>query len=169
MPNPNGIKKTFRIELMGTGITGSIIMNQQRRLVYQLKLPVRWADMDVNVHVNNVCFFTYFESARLDWAESVRPRAQRGGLGLVVAQANCNYHRPIPYPETVRVDLYASAPGRTSFTLYYNLLSESDPKIKYADGQTVMVWVDRASGKSLPLPAYMRGVLAPARTQSRSK
>jgi acyl-CoA thioester hydrolase len=140
-------------------------MNEPRKLVYQLKLPVRWADMDVNAHVNNVCFFTYFESARLDWAESVRTRALRGGQGLVVAQASCNYQRPIPYPETVRVDLYASAPGRTSFTLYYKLLSEADPAIQYADGQTVMVWVDRSTGKSLPLPDYMCSVLASAPTQ----
>jgi acyl-CoA thioester hydrolase len=139
-------------------------MSEARKLVYQMTLPVRWADMDVNGHVNNVCFFTYFESARLDWAESVRPRAQRGGHGLVVAQASCNYHRPIPYPETVHVDIYASAPGRTSFTMYYNLLSDADKRIKYADGQSVMVWVDRASGKSLPLPEYMRGVLAPGST-----
>ena len=136
-------------------------MSEARRLVYQLTLPVRWADMDVNTHVNNVRFFTYFECARLDWAESVRTRALRGGEGLVVAQASCNYIRPIPYPETVRVDLYTSPPGRTSFTMYYNLLSAGDPDIKYADGQTVMVWVHRDSGKSLPLPDYMRNVLAP--------
>lgn len=137
-------------------------MSEARKLVYRLTLPVRWADMDVNGHVNNVCFFTYFESARLDWAESVRPRSLRGGHGLVVAQANCNYHRPIPYPETLHIDLYASAPGRTSFTLYYNVLSDADKSIKYADGQTVMVWVDRASGKSLPLPEHMRSALAAA-------
>lgn len=137
-------------------------MNDHKKLVYRLTLPVRWADMDVNAHVNNVCFFTYFESARLDWAESVRTRKERGGQGLVVAQASCNYHRPIPYPETLRVDLYAGAPRRASFTLYYDLLSATDTTIHYAEGQTVMVWVDRASGQSLPLPDYMRKVLAPA-------
>jgi acyl-CoA thioesterase FadM len=48
--------------------------------------------------------------------------------------------------------------------MYYNLLSDADKRIKYADGQSVMVWVDRASGKSLPLPEYVRGVLAPGST-----
>jgi acyl-CoA thioester hydrolase len=133
-----------------------------KTLVYQLSLPVRWADMDVNAHVNNTRFFTYFESARLAWFESVRSRDQRNGQGPVVAQSACNYRRPIPYPETVLINLYAGAPGRTSFTTYYDLLSDADPSVKYADGQAVMVWVDRASGKSQPIPDYVRNALAPA-------
>ena len=135
-------------------------MNEPKILVYQLSLPVRWADMDVNAHVNNTRFFTYFEAARLAWFESVRARDQRNGQGPVVVQAACNYRRSIPYPETVRVNLYAGVPGRSSFTTYYDLFSEGDPSIKYADGQAVMVWVDRATGKSLHIPNYVRSVLA---------
>ena len=136
-------------------------MSEKKILLHQLSLPVRWADMDVNAHVNNTRFFTYFESARLAWFESVRPRDLRNGQGLVVVQAACNYHRPIAYPETVQVNFYAGVPRRSSFTTYYDLLSENDASIKYADGQAVMVWVDRASGRSLPIPAYVRSVLAP--------
>lgn len=135
--------------------------SENRILAYQLIMPVRWADMDVNAHVNNTRFFTYFESARLAWFESVRSRGERNGQGPVVAQAACNYRRSIPYPETVRIDLYAGVPGRTSFATYYELLSENDPSIKYADGQAVMVWVDRSTGKSQPIPDYVRAVLAP--------
>ena len=134
---------------------------EPRILAYQLILPVRWADMDVNAHVNNTRFFTYFESARLAWFESVCPRDQRNGQGPVVAQSSCNYRRSIPYPETVCVNLYAGVPGRSSFTTYYELFSEGDESIEYADGQAIMVWVDRASGKSQPIPDYVRSVLAP--------
>lgn len=137
-------------------------MSEQKILVYQLSLPVRWADMDVNAHVNNTRFFTYFESARLAWFESVCARDQRNGQGTVVAQASCNYYRPIAYPETVRVNLYAGVPGHSSFITYYELFSAGDASIQYGDGQAVMVWVDRASGKSLPIPDYMRSILAPA-------
>lgn len=137
-------------------------MTEHKKLVYQLVVPARWADMDVNAHINNVAFFTYFECARLEWFEFVRSRAQRDGQGLVVAQAHCNYRRVMPYPETAKIMLYAGAPGRSSFTLHYDLLSAADATIKYADGKTVMVWVDRASGKSLPLPDYVRDALAPA-------
>lgn len=136
-------------------------MTEHKILAYQLTMPVRWADMDVNAHVNNVRFFTYFECARLEWFESVRARDKRNGQGGVVKQASCIYLRPIPYPETVRINLYAGPPGRTSFTTYYDLLSESDSTIKYGEGQAVMVWVDRASGKPQTLPDYVRNVLAP--------
>lgn len=136
--------------------------DNNRILAFHLILPVRWADMDVNAHVNNVRFFEYFESARLAWFEQVRTRSQRNGQGGVVAQASCNYKRTIPYPETLRVNLYAGAPGRTSFTTYYELLSEADHSICYAEGQAVMVWVDRSTGKSQPLPDYVRSALAPA-------
>ena len=137
-------------------------LSGNRKLAYHIVFPVRWADMDVNAHVNNVRFFTYFESARLAWFQDVRSREQRSGKGLVVAQASCNYRRPVPYPETLRVNLYASVPGRTSFTTYSDLLSETDPSIKYGDGQAVMVWVDRATGQKEPLPEYVKAVLAPA-------
>ena len=138
--------------------------NEHKILAFQLSLPVRWADMDVNAHVNNTRFFTYFESARLAWLESVRTRAERNGEGCVVAQTSCTYHQPISYPETLLVRLYAGAPGRSSFTTYYELLCEGDESVTYADGQAVMVWVDRASGKSLPIPDYLLSVLAPANT-----
>ena len=99
------------------------------------------------------------ESARLAWLESARARDQRDGQGSVVVRAGCHYRQPIPYPETVQVNLYASVPGRSSFTTY-DLFSAGDESIKYANGRAVMVWVDRASGKSLPIADYVRGVLA---------
>ena len=60
-------------------------------------------------------------------------------------------------------------PGRTSYTTYYDLLSAADHSIKYGDGTAVMVWVDRASGKSHPLPDYIRAVLAPVSTAAKEK
>lgn len=135
-------------------------MSNPKTLAYQLTLPVRWADMDVNAHVNNTRFFTYFESARLAWFETMCPLDLRTDHGSVVAQTTCNYRRSISYPETLRINLYTGVPGRSSFTTYYDLLSEADQSVKYADGLAVMVWVDRATGKSVPLPDYIRAGLA---------
>jgi len=134
-------------------------MTEPRQLVFRIKVPVRWADMDLNGHVNNTQFFTYFEAARIAWLESVCARNARNGEGPVVAQAECNYLRPIPYPETLDVHLYTGAPGRSSFTTYYDVFSDSDDPVKYADGQAVMVWVNRSSGESLPMPDYVRRLL----------
>jgi len=100
------------------------------------------------------------ESARLAWLESARARDQRDGQGSVVVRAGCHYRQPIPYPETVQVNLYASVPGRSSFTTYDDSFSAGDDSIKYADGRAMMVWADRASGKPLPIPDHVHGVVA---------
>ena len=137
-------------------------MEAQKTLAHQLSLPVRWADMDVNAHVNNTRFFTYFESVRLAWFESVRARGDSNGQGAVVAQTSCTYLRAIPYPEILDIRLYAGEAGRSSFTTYYELFSDADESIRYAHGQAVMVWVDRTTGQSQPLPDYMRALLMQA-------
>lgn len=141
-------------------IYSEIAMNEPKKLMFQLNVPVRWADMDVNAHVNNTRFFTYFEAARIAWLESVRARTTRDGQGPVVVQATCNYKRPIPYPETLDIRVFGGVPRRSSFTTYYNIFSAADESICYADGLAVMVWVNRATGKSLPIPDFLRDVLA---------
>ena len=136
-------------------------MSDSRILVYQLSLPVRWADMDINAHVNNTRYFTYFEAVRLAWFDAIGVFDRSDGHGTVVAQTTCTYRRSIPYPETVKINLHVGPPGRSSYTTYYELLSEADTSILYADGQAVMVWVDRATGLSRPLPDSLRAALAP--------
>lgn len=121
---------------------------------------VRWSDQDVNRHVNNTTYFTYFEQARIVWLHGQRALNNTAqGLGCVVAQASCNFLKAIPYPESVDVRVYAGRIGRTSFTLLYEIIG-SDGETRYADGQTVMVWVDRATGQSQPLPQFLRRVLS---------
>jgi acyl-CoA thioester hydrolase len=103
-------------------------------------------------------YFTYFEQARIAWLHEQPAVLNRDGHGVVVAQASCNYLRPIPYPETVSVRMYSGPVGRTSFPTLYEIFG-ADGVTRYADGQTVLVWVDRKTGKSLPLPDSMRQAL----------
>ena len=129
------------------------------RLLLEHSLPVRWGDQDVNGHVNNTTYFTYFEQARIVWLHAQRAlNNTRQGEGCVVAQASCNFLRAIPYPETVTVRVYGGTIGRTSFTLLYDIVG-ADASVKYATGQTVMVWVDRTTGKSQPVPEFLRAAL----------
>jgi len=132
-----------------------------RSEVHVARIPVRWGDMDIQRHVNNVVYFRYFEQARIEWFDDVVKRDTRAGQGIVVANAYCNFLRPIVYPETVEVVVYSGPPGRSSFTISYDLFRAGDRSIRYADGYTVAVWVDRATGRSLPLPEDVRGHLAP--------
>ena len=129
-------------------------MSEQRKFLFSLKIPVRWADLDANGHVNNAKYFTYFEQARIAWLESQHAQNTADGRGPVIAQTGCNFLRPIPYPEILEVRVSAGQPGRSSFPTFYEIIGEDGTK--YADGQAVMVWVDRTTGKSQPIPDTLR-------------
>jgi len=134
-------------------------MSEQRKLFFTLKIPVRWADLDANKHVNNAAYFTYFEQARIVWLESLNAQDTPEGHGPVIVQTSCEFLRPISYPETLDVRVYGGVPRRTSFPTFYEIVASERPEVKYANGQAVMVWVDRKSGKSHPLPEFLRKLL----------
>jgi len=131
-------------------------MADERRRLASVTMAVRWRDMDENGHVNNAAFFTYMEQARIDWFREIGLHNTVDGHGPVVASASCEYRRALEYPATIAVTLECGPPGRSSFTLYNSIWLESDPAAVYAEGRFVLVWVDRASGKSVPLPDAMR-------------
>lgn len=123
-------------------------------LLLECTIPVRRADLDVNGHVNNAVFFTYFEEARIIWMTQMKPLIRAEGQGLVVAKTGCTYKKPIPYPETLTVRMYGGGAGRSSFRTQFDLRGAS--LIQYAEAEAVMVWVDRTKGNSCPLPHAIR-------------
>ena len=133
-------------------------MAEERKHLVTVQIPVRWSDQDMNAHVNNAMYFTYFEQTRIVWLHSQRSVTTATREGVVVAQASCNYLKPIPYPETIEVRMSAGRVGRSSFTTHYDLFG-ADGATRYADGQVVLVWVDRPTGKAMPLPEDMRAAL----------
>jgi len=128
-------------------------------LLSVLEIPVRWSDMDANGHVNNATYFTYLEQTRIEWLERVGMQNTAEGQGPVVVQTSCNFRLPIPYPETVEVRVYSGAMGRSSFRTSYEIYGSVEAGVKYADGEAVMVWVDRSSGRSCPMPEALRAIL----------
>ena len=133
---------------------------ERRKLVHVARIPVRWRDMDLNRHVNNVVYFRYLEQARIEWLDLAASQWREGTQGIVIANAYCNFLAPLAYPATIDVCLYVGPPGRTSFTFYYDVHPQDDRTRKYADGYTRVVWVDRRSGRPEPLPDYLRALLA---------
>ena len=131
----------------------------ERKLLHVSRLPVRWADLDANGHVNNATYFTYFEQVRIEWLEGVGMQNTAEGQGPVVVQIECSFARPIPYPELLELRMYGGPPGRTSFPTFYEIIGSVEAGAQYAQGRAVMVWTDRKSGKSWPVPAAMRALL----------
>lgn len=132
-------------------------MQSTPKFVYETEMPVRWYDMDAFGHVNNSIYFTYFESARIEWWNSITPAdVSFIETGPVIINAYCTFFKAIVFPETLIVKLYVGPPGRSSHEIYYEIFSRKDLALLYAKGSTKVVWVDRKLERSIPLPEYIR-------------
>jgi acyl-CoA thioester hydrolase len=128
----------------------------EKKLVHTERIAIRWGDMDAMGHVNNTVYFRYMEQARIAWFESLVPRADAWGeLSIVIVNASCNFRRPINYPGTVEVKVFAGAPGRSSVPTFYELLVNEEI---YADGEATVVFLDREQ-KPLRIPENIRALM----------
>jgi acyl-CoA thioester hydrolase len=120
-------------------------------------MPVRWADMDAMGHVNNAAYFTYCESARMSYFQAIHLEEHRQGPehGPALVTATCNFHRQVHYPADLEVGARTTEIGRKSFTLEYRI-RRTDTGEVVADGTSVVVWVDYAEGKAIPLPESLK-------------
>jgi acyl-CoA thioester hydrolase len=137
-------------------------MKEQNRLAHVERIPIRWGDMDAMGHVNNTVYFRYMEQARISWFDRLVPEDEAWqSTGIVIANASCNYKRPITYPGTVEVRLLVGAPGGSSVPTYYELRVGEDP-VPYADGAAVVVFIDIKGQKAKRIPEEIRGRLLAA-------
>ncbi len=124
------------------------------RLLFSFDLPIRWGDMDALGHVNNAHYFRYFEETRIQWLKGV-PGLWGSGRGFVVAHAACTYKKPVVYPATLRLDLRAEAPRRSSVVTHYDVYRADAPDTLCATGQATMVWIDLQTGRPVSLPSVL--------------
>ncbi|MGV8836193.1 acyl-CoA thioesterase [Cellvibrio sp.] len=123
---------------------------------FSCDIPVRWGDMDAYGHVNNTLYFRYFEEARFMWMlEKGLPL--KSDTHPVVVTIGCTFLRPIFHPETLRIDVFISEPGRSSFMVKYKVYTASQPDTPAAEGYSKVVWVSSVDGRSVPLPDLVRG------------
>jgi acyl-CoA thioester hydrolase len=124
--------------------------------LYVAALHVRWRDLDAFNHVNNSSYLTYLEEARLQWLAHVPGPWFDEHAMPVMAASQINYRRPIAWPGQLQVQLFCERMGNSSMTIAHRVIDAEQPDQLYCDGHVVMVWVDPASGKPVPLPAAIR-------------
>ena len=130
-----------------------------KKFVYEMCFPIRWGDMDAMGHVNNVAYFRYMETVRIEWMMSVGADPDPAGQGPVIANAFCNYLIQLEYPGDVLAKLYLAKPGRSSFDMFLTLERVDLPGTIHANGGATTVWVDFPRQKSVPLPAWLRALI----------
>jgi acyl-CoA thioester hydrolase len=139
---------------------------ETRRLAHVERIPLRWGDMDAMGHVNNTVYFRFMEQARISWFDRLVPEDEAWqSMGIVIANASCNYRRAITYPGTVEVKLFVGAVGGASVATTYELRVDADP-VPYADGAATVVFIDMHTQKSRRIPAEIRARLERAEAEA---
>jgi acyl-CoA thioester hydrolase len=97
------------------------------------------------------------EQARIGWFDSLLPRGEAwSATGIVIANASCNFKRPINYPGTVEVRLSVGSPGGSSVPTFYELLVDEE---LHADGGATVVFIDMQKQKPIRIPQNIREAL----------
>lgn len=133
---------------------------EDKKLVYETRIPIRWGDMDAMGHVNNTIYFRYLEIARVEWLDSLGGAPNPAGQGPVIVNAFCNFYKQLEYPGEVLAKHYVSNPGRSSFDTWITLERSDQPGVIHAAGGATTVWMDFPAQKSTALPDWLREQIA---------
>jgi acyl-CoA thioester hydrolase len=135
----------------------------QRRDDYPLHVPIqtRWMDNDVYGHVNNVTYYSYFDTAVNGYLieKGALDIEKSAVIGLVV-ETSCRYRSPIAFPEAIAAGVRVARLGKSSVRYEIGLFREREDEA-VAEGTFVHVYVDRATRRPAPLPPELRSALLP--------
>ena len=134
---------------------------RETRAAYKhfLDIPTRWMDNDIYGHVNNVVYYSYFDTVINKYL------IEAGGLDIhdattigVCAESACKYHQGIAYPEVIAAGLRVGHLGNRAVRYEIGLFRAGQDQ-SAADGHFVHVWVERASMAPIPIPDGIRTAL----------
>jgi acyl-CoA thioester hydrolase len=136
------------------------VPNRRSDFVHFVQITTRWMDNDVYGHVNNVVYYSFFDTAVNQFLieQGALDVASGASIGLVV-HTECDYFAPLSFPGNVEAGLRVAAVGASSVTYEIGLFGAGDES-SAASGRFVHVYVDRASRRPQPLPEPLRRALA---------
>ena len=126
-----------------------------------MSLPTRWMDNDVYGHVNNVVYYSYFDTLINRYLIDAGGLDFREGpvIGLAV-ESLCRYHKSFAYPDTIDGGLRVGRLGTSSVRYEIGLFSTDKNEAEArAEGHFVHVFVDRETQRPTPIPQAMRAAL----------
>jgi len=122
-------------------------------------IATRWMDNDVYGHVNNVVYYSYFDTVVNQYLiEAAELDIERGPVIGLVVETHCNYFSPITFPDTVHAGLRVARLGSSSVRYEVGLF-RNDDDLASAQGHFVHVYVDRANRRPVVLPDGFRTAL----------
>ena len=122
-------------------------------------ITTRWGDNDVYGHVNNVVYYSWFDTAvNSHLIEQGALDIEHGEtIGLVI-ETQCNYFAPLAFPQTVEAGIRVARVGSSSVRYEVGLFAQGEA-LSAAAGHFIHVYVDRVTRRPCALPARLREVL----------
>lgn len=122
-------------------------------------ITTRWMDNDVYGHVNNVVYYSWFDTAVNAWLIEQGALDIHDGdtIGLVI-ETQCNYFAPLAFPQTIDAGIRVAHLGTSSVRYEVGLFAQGADEAA-AQGHFVHVYVDRQTRRPVPLPQQLRTVL----------
>lgn len=132
---------------------------QRSHYRYFAPITTRWADNDIYGHVNNVVYYSYFDSiANLYLIEVAGLKIHSDKVIGLVVSSGCNYHEPVAYPEKLEGGLRTNR--LTGSSVEYGIaIFRAGEALAVADGFFTHVFVDRTTGKPVRIPEHIRSAL----------
>ena len=137
-----------------------IAIPDDKKLVYELCIPIRWGDMDAMGHLNNGSYFRYMEIIRIDWMYAIGCKPDPTGEGPVIVNAFCNFYKQFEFPGDILAKMFVSDPGRTTFESWCTLERTDQPGVVFAAGGATTIWVDFPNQKAVALPDWVRALVS---------
>ena len=127
------------------------------------RIPTRWADNDMYGHVNNVVYYSWFDTA----VNALL--IERGALDIhhgqvigLVVETQCNYFASLAFPQTVEAGIRVAHAGSSSVRYEIGLFAEG-AETAAAQGHFVHVYVDRSTQRPVKLPPQLHAAIAELR------
>ncbi len=126
---------------------------------YFTNIQTRWADNDVYGHVNNVVYYSWFDTAvNAHLIEQGALDIHHGPVIGLVIETQCNYFAPLAFPQTVWAGLRVAHLGTSSVRYEVGLFADGED-LAAACGHFVHVYVDRHTRRPVPLPESLKTTL----------
>lgn len=126
---------------------------------YVTAITTRWTDNDVYGHINNVAYYSFFDTAANRFLIEHGLDIARSAIIGIVAESKCQYHAPLAYPQTVLAGVRVDRLGERAVTYGIGIFDDKHEEAA-AHGHFVHVFVNRETFKPSAIPVTLRNALA---------
>lgn len=124
------------------------------------KIVVAWGEMDALQHVNNVVYFRYFETARIDYFTHLKlmEELQRTQIGPVLSETQACYKIPVTFPDTLLIGSRITSVQADRFSMEYQVVSQKLGKVTTVGSATVVMFNFKTGEKALLPPTVLEAI-----------